>query len=174
MSLPAILKVAAEVGAVDLAVRGAKTIWGKMPWAQDARKRDAVDAAAERFLRDAEELVANVPEVEAERALGRLADGFQRHVADLGLSEVDAALVRSTLIEQIEQRAIRPLRRMRALENRVEELEAQEKQRRDTQAAHVNTLALAAKRAERAYIGLGLAIGLAISSMVLALVALLR
>jgi len=174
MSVPVLLKVAAEVGGVDLAIRGAKSIWSRMPWAQDAQKREAVDGAAERFLRDAEELVTHVPEEEAEKSLRRLADGFQKHVAELGLSSEDAAQVRATLLEQIDLRAIRPIKRLRALEARLADLEKAEERRVGSEPLIHDRLEQAAKRAERAYLGLGLAIGLAVAAFGIALVALTK
>jgi DNA-binding transcriptional MerR regulator len=123
--MPAPLTAILAPMATELALKAAKAIWAKMPWAKDPVRVGHVERLIDALVADSARLARSLPEKAISSELDRLMARFSVDLQQEGIPVDQARQLTDTLRKQIQVTVIEPIDDNRRIHARLETLEAE-------------------------------------------------
>jgi ABC-type transporter Mla subunit MlaD len=123
--MPAPLTAILAPMATELALKAAKSIWAKMPWAKDPVRVGHVERLIDALVADTARLARSLPEKAISSELDRLMARFSVDLQQEGILVDQARQLTDTLRKQIQVTVIEPIDDNRRIHARLETLEAE-------------------------------------------------
>ena len=123
--MPAPLAAILAPMATELALKAAKAIWAKMPWAKDPVRVGHVERLIDALVADTARLARSLPESAIPSELDRLMARFSVDLQQEGIPVDQARQLTDTLRQQIQVTVIEPIDDNRRIHARLESLEAE-------------------------------------------------
>ena len=121
--MPAPLTAILAPMATELALKAAKAIWAKMPWAKDPVRVGHVERLIDALVADTARLARSLPEPAIPSELDRLMARFSVDLQQEGIPVDQARQLTDTLRKQIQVTVIEPIDDNRRIHTRLECLE---------------------------------------------------
>lgn len=118
-----IIVSALEAASNEKVHRAARTLWARTKWGRDATKTALVDGKVDGLLNDVRNLARQLAPGEVAPAIERRVTGFERELKEVGLGDDVAKEMTAGLRRQIEDAIIGPMRELKLLEERLNEVQ---------------------------------------------------
>ena len=167
-----VLKTIVDLVASEAVLKGAKALWAKMPWAKDPAKVDAVERLIDSLVADTARLARALPSDSVAPELDRLVIRFRQDLEAMKIPVEEARLLEQSVRRQVQSTVVDPIEEFRAVQRRLDTLEAENETQSHQLGESVKRLARLEKTLDAIKTGCIVAGTLTLVSLILSILAL--